>query len=201
MVRSSCKLIPAIIFLLAVVSNSGAQDEMMVNPYYKFWASFKPGDKAVHLETTRVLGADGKIASGPADEKRIAYKLLKVDPERVVVEMVVTEKDFLGYVEAAPTKYIYPAKHPKADLERIYQSIGDKSTEEVLKIDGKEIKTKVVAGTVKNSENELIDFKLWLSDDVPGTIVKQVRTARVKGEAMAETNILLKSYKKADKAE
>jgi hypothetical protein len=42
------------------------------------------------------------------------------------------------------------------------------------------------------------EFKLWLSDTVPGTIVKQVRTTRKKGETVAETTTILKSYKTAD---
>ena len=44
-------------------------------------------------------------------------------------------------------------------------------------------------------DGEQIEFKLWLSKDVPGTIVKQVRTARQKGELIAETTTTLESYK------
>ena len=54
------------------------------------------------------------------------------------------------------------------------------------------------AGTVKEPDGEQVEFKLWLSDDVPGSIVKQVRTTRAKGEVVAETTITLQSYKKAD---
>jgi hypothetical protein len=43
-----------------------------------------------------------------------------------------------------------------------------------------------------------VNFKLWFSDEVPGMIVKQVRTARQKGEVPAETTTTLKSYKSAD---
>src|SRR5262245_621154 len=131
------------------------------------------------------------------DEKRIVYKLLEVNDERAVVEMVVTEKDFLGYIQAAPTRYIYPAKVSKAHLERIILEAGGKTGEDMVKVEGNDIKCRTLAGTVKGQDGET-DFKLWLSDEVPGTIVKQVRTARQKGEVVAETTTTLQSFKKAD---
>src|SRR5262245_949670 len=174
------------------------EEEMVANPYYKFWASSKPGATAVQLEKTKLSGPEGKLIPDGVDEKRIAYKLVEVNPERVVVEMVVTEQDFLGYVQAAPTRYIYPAKLKKAHLERIILAEGGKPGEETLKVDGKDMKCRTVSGTVKGSDGEQIDFKLWLNDDVPGTIAKQVRTTRQKGDVVAETTISLQSYKKAD---
>src|SRR5271166_4491813 len=129
-----------ILFLLA--STSWAEDEMVANPYYKFWAGSKPGDNAVHLEQTKLSGPEGKLVPGGVDEKRIAYKVVEVDKDRVVVEMVVTERDFLGYVQAAPTRHIFPAKLRKADLERILQLTGVKTGEETVKFEDKELKCK-----------------------------------------------------------
>jgi hypothetical protein len=184
--------------LVLVAAHSRAGEHMVANPYYKFWAGSKTGSTAVHLERTKLTGAEGKLVPGGMDEKRIAYKLLRVDKDRVVVEMVVTEKDFLGFVQAAPTRHIFPAQIEKARLERIYVTNGDKSGEETVKVGGKELKSRTVTGTIKGLDGEQIDFKLWLSDNVPGTIVKQVRTARQKGEVVAETTITLASYKAAD---
>jgi hypothetical protein len=171
---------------------------MVANPYYKFWAGSKPGDKAVHLEQTKLSGPEGKLVPGGVDEKRIAYKVVEVDKDRVVVEMVVTERDFLGYIQAAPTRHIFPAKLKKADIERILQLNDIKTGEENVKFEDKELKCKTLAGTVKGSDGEQIEFKLWLSDEVPGSIIKQVRKARQKGDVFAETSTTLKSYKKAD---
>src|SRR5271166_6324709 len=150
-----------ILFLLA--STSWAEDEMVANPYYKFWAGSKPGDKAVHLEQTKLSGPEGKLVPGGVDEKRIAYKLLEVDKDRVVVEMVVTERDFLGYVQAAPTRYIYPAKIKKLHLERILMEAGGKTGEDTVTVGGKELKCKTLAGTIKGPDGEQVEFKLWLS--------------------------------------
>jgi hypothetical protein len=186
------------IFSLLMASTAWAQEEMVANPYYKFWAGSKPGATAVHLERTKLSGPEGKLVPDGVDEKRIAYKLVEVNNDRVVVEMVVTEQDFLGYVQAAPTRYIYPAKLKKAHLERILLADGGKTGEDTVKVEGKDLKCKTLAGTVKGSDGEQIEFKLWLSDDVPGTIVKQVRTTRQKGDLIAETTTTLQSYKKAD---
>jgi hypothetical protein len=186
------------ILSLLVVAPSWAEEAMVVNPYYKFWAGSKPGATAVHLEQTKLSGPEGKEVPGGVDEKRIVYKLLEVDNDRVVVEMLVTERDLLGYVQAAPTRHIYPAKVEKARLERIILEDGGKTGEEAVKVGDREMKARTLAGMIKVPDGEQVEFKLWLSDDVPGTIVKQVRTARQKGEVIAETTTTLESYKKAD---
>jgi len=183
-------------FLLT--SGAWAQEDTVANPYYKFWAGAKPGSTAVHLEQTKLTGAEGKLLPGGVDEKRIAYKLIEVNDDRAVVEMVVTERDFLGSIQAAPTRYIYPAKLEKSRLERILLNGGGKTEEESMTVGGKELKTKTMTGTIKAPDGEQVEFKLWLSDDVPGTIVKQVRTARQKGDVVAETTTTVESFEKAN---
>jgi len=96
----------------------------------------------------------------------------------------------------APTKYIYPARLKKSHLERIIQE-ATKEENETVKVGDKATKCRTLSGTVEGPGGEQIEYKLWLSDDVPGSIVKQVRTARRKGDLIAETTITLKSLKKA----
>jgi hypothetical protein len=188
-----------VLFLLAgLPAQPGEKQEMVENPFYKFWASFKEGSTAVHLEKSKVPGADLALLPDATDEKRIAYKLIEVSPKRVVVEMVVTEKEFLGYVQSAPTRQIYPAKVKKAHLEQFLQSTGAKTGEETLKFKDKEVKCKTVAGTIKGSEGEQIEYKLWIAEGVPGSIMKKTRTTRQKGEVIAETTLTLQSYKVAE---
>jgi hypothetical protein len=185
-----------ILFLLAAPT-TGADDEMVANPFYKFWAKTKPGSTAVHIERTKLSGPEGKVVPDGVDEKHIHYKLLKVDDKHVIVETIVTEEELLGYVESAPTKLIYPAKLKKSHLERIILE-ASKGGEETVKVGDKEYKCKTVSGVVKEPSGEQVEYKLWLSEDVPGTIVKQVRTAKQKGDVIAETTITLHSYKKAE---
>ena len=185
-------------FSLVTTGTAWAQEERVANPFYKFWASSKPGSTAVHLEQTKLSGPEGKLVPDGVDEKRVTYKLVSVNDNRVVVEMVVTEEDFLGYIQAPPTRRIYPAKWKKSSLERIYLEEGGKTGEDTVKVGGKEIKCKTLSGTIKGQGGEQTEFKVWLSADVPGTIVKQVRTSRQKGEVIAETTITLQSFKKVD---
>jgi hypothetical protein len=185
------------IVVLLTAARAGDEEGMVANPFYKFWAGSKPGATAVHLEVTKLNGPEGKVLPDGVDEKRITYKLLEVNDKHAVVEMIVREQDFLGFVQAAPTQYIYPAKVKKERLERILQDIS-KTEEDTLKVADKELKCKSVKGTVKGSNGEQIEYKLWLSDDVPGKIVKQVRSARQKGDTIAETTTTLQSFKHPD---
>jgi len=175
------------------------KEETIENPYYKFWSGSKVGATSVSLETTKFSNADSKQWTPEGvNEKRITYKLVEVNEKRVVVEMVVTEREFLGFVQSAPTRYIYPAKIRQEHLERFLQSTGAKTGEETVKCADKELKVKTVSGTIKGSGGEETEYKIWLSDEVPGSIVKKVRTTRQKGEVIAETTIVLESYKKAE---
>jgi hypothetical protein len=186
------------VLVFLVATPSWAEEVMVPNPFYKFWASSQPGATAVHLEKTKLNGPEGKELPGGVDEKRIVYKLIEVDKDRVVVQMSVTERDLLGYVEAAPTRHIYPAQIEKSRLERILLEDASKAGEETVKVGDKEIKTRTVAGIIKVPDGEEVEFKLWLSEEVPGMIVKQVRTARQKGDVLAETTTTLESHKKGD---
>lgn len=183
---------------LMFAATGWAEDEMVANPFYGRWASFKPGSTAVHIERTKLTGEDSELAPDGVEEKRIAYKLVEVGTDRVVLEMVVTEKQLLGYVESAPTRHIFPAKIKKAQLERIIEETGAKAGEEAVKWDGKDIQVKTLTATLKRADGEQIDSKSWLSDAVPGGMVKKVRTTTQNGQLVAETTTTLESYEKAN---
>jgi hypothetical protein len=185
-------------FFLILAPAAWGQEEMVANPYYKFWAKSKPGDTAVFHERTKLTGPAGKLVPDGLDDKKIVYKLVSVSPKHAVVEMVVTEKDFLGFVKAAPTQYLYPAKLKKSHLERIILADEGKPGEGTVKVGDKELKCKTVSGTVKGPGGSETEFKLWLSSAVPGTIVKHVRKTRHKGDMVAETTATLHSYKKGE---
>jgi hypothetical protein len=185
------------ILSLFVAATVWAQEDMVPNPYYKFWSGSKPGATAVHVERTKLSGPEGKLLPGGVDEKRIVYKLLDINDDRAVVQMIVTEPDFIGEVESAPTRHIYPVKLKKANLERILSLEGNQTGEETVTLGAGTMKCKTISGTIKEPDGELVEFKLWLAD-VPGSIVKQVRTARQKDAVIAETTITLESHKKAD---
>jgi hypothetical protein len=175
------------------------ETEEVDNPLYKFWADTKVRSTAVHREETKLGGSDKEQVPDGVDVKRIEYKLVERDDKRAVVETVVTEREFLGYVQSAPTRHIYPAKLKKSHLQLFYKDFDIKGgEEETVKIEDKEYKCKTVSGTLKREDGSQTEYKVWLSDEVPGRIVKQVRKTSQKGEMVGETTITLRSYKKAE---
>jgi hypothetical protein len=199
MARRLLRLLPVLaLFMLALPAarpdeKATEKPEMVDNPYYQFWAPFKEGSTATHIERTKV-GGEGEV-----DEKRITYKLLKKGDKGVLVETVVTERETFGTVQAAPTRHSYPAKMKKADLERFLLATGAKLGEETINLGKKEWKVKTVTGTVKAPGGEVTEYRIWLSEEVPGSIVKKVRTTRSnKGEMIAETTVTIGGFKKAE---
>ena len=183
---------------LLTVASARAQDpqqEMVDNPHYQQWHNYKPGSTVVREERTKA--ADSESSEVP-DEKRITYKLLKADDKEVVVEMVVMERAPLGYVQEAPTRYIFPAKVSRQDLERQMQMSGAKTGEETVNLEGRDVKARTMTGTIKEPDGTEKQYKLWLSDEVPGAIVKKIQTTRQNGNVIAETTVATVSYKTAD---
>jgi hypothetical protein len=176
-------------------------EEMTENPYYKHWASFKEGTTAIHTEKTTFGDDATDELPGGVDEKTVKYKLVLVSPQRVVVESVVFEKEFLSTTESAPTRIIYPAKVNKAHLDAVLLAAGAKHGEATLKMRlGKEeqaIKCKTIAGTRKK-QGEEVSQKFWLSTSVPGGIVKRTRATTRDGKLVAETTVMLRAFKVAE---
>jgi hypothetical protein len=191
--------IGALIVLAGPPARSDEKEEMVDNPRFQFWAGAKVGSTAVHHEETKLGGPAKQLVPDGVDEKRIEYKLVEADDKRVVIETVVTEREFLGYVRSAPTRHIYPAKLKRTHLQLFYKEFGIKGgDEETVKVEDKEFKCKTASGTLKRADGSETEYKLWLSDEVPGRIVKHVRKTRQKGELVAETTITLRSCKKAE---
>jgi hypothetical protein len=173
-----------------------AQDQV-ANPHYTFWSKSKPGATAVFKETTRLSGTAAASAPAGTDVKTVTYKLLEVNDKRAVVETRVIQQENFGYVESAPTRHIYPAKMSKAVLGELLEETGAKGVAATIKVGDKELKVMALTGKLKKGSEE-VDFKIWLSDRVPGGIVKRLRTTRLNGEVVAETTVELVSYKKGD---
>ena len=189
------RLLP-LVALVVLAAPAGAE-EQVTNPYYKFWSKSKPGASVVLKETTKLSGAAAASAPEGTDVKTVTYKLAELNDKKAVVEARVTQREDFGYVESAPTRHIYPAKMSKAVLEDLIEETGAKGEAATLKVGDKEVKVMALSGTLKKG-NEEVDFKIWLSDQVPGGIVKRQRTTKIKGEVVAETTVELVSYKKGD---
>jgi hypothetical protein len=176
----------------------GAQgDEMVANPFYKYWANCKPGSTVTLLEKTALTGPDKALFPGGIDEKLVSCKLLTVKPEHVVVEFVVKEHEFVSLIESAPTKKTYPAKVKKADLVALLHGVEPKMGEETIDVLGKKLACVTMSGTMKKDGTDA-EHMLWLSDKVPGGIVKHTRVTKQDGKLVADTKIVVTAFKNAD---
>jgi hypothetical protein len=178
--------------LLTVQAAEG--DEMVANPLYKYWANHKPGSTVTLLETTKLTGPEKEQTPDGIDEKVVTSKLLKVTPEGVVVEVVVTERDFLKTVESAPTKTTYPAKIKKSWLEAALHGANPKIGKDTLTLKDKKYECTTISGTEKKDGTE-VTHEIWVSEQVPGGIVKHTRVTKQDGKLVADTTIVLQSYK------
>jgi hypothetical protein len=185
-----------LVALAAAVPLVSAQDQV-ANPHYKFWSRSKPGATAVYKETTKLSGAAAESAPEGTDVKIVTYKLAELNDKKAVVETRVTQQENFGYIESAPTRHIYPATMSKAALGELLEETGAKGAAAMLRVGDKEVKVMALSGTLKKG-NEEVDFKIWLSDQVPGGIVKRQRTTKIKGEVVAETTVELVSFKTGD---
>jgi hypothetical protein len=190
-------MLPLIALVAAAPLVSG-QDEKVANPYYKFWSKSKPGATAVLRETTKLSGAAAASAPEGTDVKVVTYKLTELNDERAVVETRIRQREDFGYVESAPTRHIYPAKMSKDVLEDLLKETGARGVAATLKVGDRELKVMALTGTIKKKGGEEVEFKTWLSDAVPGGIVKRIRTTKVNGEVVAETTVQLVSFKQGD---
>jgi hypothetical protein len=189
------RVLPLVV--LAAVAPLVSAQEQVANPHYTFWSKSKPGATVTFKETTKLSGAAAASAPDGTDVKTVTYKLTEVTDDKAVVETRVTTEENFGFVESAPTRQIYPAKMSKAVLEDLIAETGAKGEPATVKVGDKEVKGKVLSGTIKKAGEE-VEFKIWLSDDVPGGIVKRHRITKVNGEVVADTTVELVSFKKGD---
>jgi len=177
-----------LVVTLPLAATGGDKDEMVDNPMYTAWANFKPGATATAFEKTTYSGDKNPVP----EQKEITYTLLSVSPGKVVVRAVVVEKEVLGTVENGPTKHTYPAKLKKSYLAEAAPELHAKKGEETIMWKGKELKCKTLSGSYKK-EDDMVDFKIWTHDKVPGGIVKRTRTLKQKDDTIT-TTVTLQSY-------
>jgi hypothetical protein len=197
MVRAArCLLVVATLALLlpSLALEGAAGEEMVENPLYKHWAKFNKGSTVTRLEKTTFTGPEKHALPDGIDEKLVTYTLLSTSPEKVVVSVVVVERDFLQSTESAPTKQMYPAKIKKSHLHAGLHGVDVKFGKDTIEVLNKQLDCVTVSGVEKKEGSE-VAHKLWLSEQVPGGMVKHTRTTSMGGKVFADTMITVKSYK------
>jgi hypothetical protein len=150
---------------------------------YANWKTFKVGTTVIRRTETR----DGENATISVD----TYKLLDVNDKELVVERQnTTERNDGSYRKVnLPEKRTYaksfkiPEGMTAEDFEKPTPTAKE-AGEETLTVCGKAIKAKIYKWTAR-VESGPMAVTVWISDEVPGRIVKQeMKVAAIKTETV-----------------
>src|SRR5580692_5724797 len=141
--------------LFANLATVRAEDQppegMIVNPIYKHWSAFQPGTSVTRREKVKfpAQSEEGQRYHEGTLVKDVTYKLLSVNPQKVVVEVVEAEHGRGSLQESAPFKITYFA-HIKKGLGTPKESFAHHKQEDVeVEAHGKTYKATLVETTHK----------------------------------------------------
>jgi hypothetical protein len=183
---------------LAELRAEDQPEGMIVNPIYKHWAAFPPGTGVTRREKVKfpAQSEEGQRYHEGTLVKDVTYKLLSVTPEKVVVEVVEAEHGRGSLQESAPFKITYFA-HIKKGLGTPKEGFAHHKQEDVeVQAHGKTYKATLVETSHKIGP-EMHDQKVWLSDEVPGGIIKETKTQKHGDEVISESTLEILQFHKA----
>lgn len=188
-----CLVLPA---ASSPVQGQGKAEEEIANPSYVHWSTFKVGAYVTRREKIK-FPADSEEGQRYPDStlvKEITYKLLEVTPAKAVVE--VTEAEFgRGFIEeAAPFKISYLPKIKKSQASNSASFAKHKEEEVELKVLNKTYKATLV-DTVHKHGPLVKTHKVWLSDEIPGGILKDERSQKEGDKLISESTLEIVSFK------
>lgn len=158
---------------------SAPPGESVENPQYASWAKFPPGTLIVQRTTSETEGVEGKTVT------TLTTKLIEVAPEFVKLESQSSSRRFDGHEETnppgtfkVPRLLVLPTGMKKEDFGK--PAGAKEQGEEAVAVAGREYKARWYTGKDRNEGGE-VSVKTWVSDEVPGTLLKSVsRTTGVK---------------------
>ncbi len=177
------------------------------NPEYQQWAHFKPGtyvtlERKILEHHENNIGVVEAMAHPPGGTvMRINTKLVDLDKDKAILEETRVDLGEGSETEMPADKVTLFANdeishadeslmEKPAKQEVVKQTEGDEDVE----VMGNKIKTHWVQTSVKTGP-ELSTSKDWLSDDVPGGLVKEEVKKSVNGRLLVESVTKVVDYK------
>jgi hypothetical protein len=177
------------------------------NPEYAQWSHFKPGsyvtlERKILEHRDAAPGVVEAMAHPPgAAVMRINSKLVDLDKDKAVLEETRVDLEPGSETEMPPDKVTLFAS---GEISHASESLMEKSSkqetvkqtegDEDVVVTGNKIKTHWVETSVKTGP-EVSTSKEWLSDDVPGGLVKEEVKKTVGGKLMMESVTKVIDYK------
>jgi hypothetical protein len=176
--------------LIASIGSTAAQ-ETIDNQEFTNWSKYPKGT-SITLKTT-------STTAGVSSEATITTTLVEVGSDKLVVEYAVVTKSGGMEFKVPPTKrdVTKTITLPKG-VEKPKDASGKppgtyEDGTETLKVSGTEVKTKWYKYKSEASGLKM-DGKIWMSDEVPGTLVRM--EMKTTGTATSETKTELVEVKK-----
>lgn len=153
--------------------------ERVENPEYKWWSSFKAGTSVVMTTT---------LGTGTLFPMTVTTKLVEVKDDKVVVQMKepATKRDIPKHLDNP-----MPGFDPKSGEPDGTTEVG----KEKVKIGGTEYQCKWFKFKQKQKTatgEEELEGQVWMSDEVPGGMVKMTMKTKAGGMTMEATEITIK---------
>jgi hypothetical protein len=167
--------------LLGSAQTPPRPDELVNNPAFAHWASFKRGTTVIQKQTVR-------LSDGRTIEHDIRVRLAEKTKDKVVIETSQTPT-MDGMVSSTRTFTTFPAKvrmervqTPRASLDSFAEG------EEPLTVASKTVTAHWVEAVTKAGD-EVTTRKVWSAREIPGGVVKET-IVRKKGDQVLSDSIL-----------
>ena len=162
-------------------------EEQVANPQYDAWAKHKPGTVVKYAQSTETMGQK--------HEGEITMTLVSITPEKATVETKVSMMSQGKLQEMPAQKMDFPAKVNKSEAKETGQPAANiqaemKQGEEKVEVAGKTYECKWTEVTSAQNGMNIV-AKTWLSDAVPGKLVKMEATTT--GAMASSTKMTLAS--------
>jgi hypothetical protein len=175
------------LLVVSVVLAMGAAvccaEEMVDNPGYKLWASFKAG---------AMVKAEMTTAAGEVKTQIEQTQTLKeVTPEKAVVEVRMAMIMSGNKTDMPANTIEIPAKIEKAKPAAKPDAEVKEGTEEI-EVAGKKMQCKWTETKMKQGEMT-ITSKVWIAPQIPGSLARM--ESKTEGQAKSETSMKVVEFK------
>ncbi len=174
------KIFAMIAMLSSFCSNVALAEEQVDNPQYQGWSKFAAGTAVKYTQAVEAMGQKQEV--------QVTMTLVSISPEKATIETKATIT-MQGQTQEPPAqKMDIPAKVNKSEAKEVGQPAPNikaevKQGEEKVEVGGKSYDCKWTEVTSEQAGTNVV-AKTWLSDDVPGKLVKLEATTT---GAMAST--------------
>ncbi|MCX5683086.1 MAG: hypothetical protein NT049_05300 [Planctomycetota bacterium] len=175
------------LLVVSVVLAMGAAvcyaEDMVDNPAYKLWASFKAG--------AMVKSEMNTTAGEMKTQIEQTQTLKEVTPEKAVVEIKMTMLMSGNKTEMPANSIEIPAKIEKGKLAA-KPDAEVKEGAEAIEVAGKKLQCKWTETKMKQGEMTIMS-KVWTAAEIPGSVAKM--ESKTEGTVKSETTMKIVEYK------